>query len=102
MNAKRVWRESGSNVRSERNERLSRSLYRLSYGGTVQERVNTSEFKSHALCFPPPLPLILYSSLNTIDLEAVRRLKLCMQPRLMRALVLGHMRPASMASEAVS
>ena len=52
----------------------------------------------------PPLPLILYSSLNTIDLEAVtvRRLKLCMQPRLMRALVLGHMRPASMASEAVS
>ena len=31
-----------------------------------------------------------------------RRLKLCMQPRLMRALVLGHVRPASKASEAVS
>jgi len=31
-----------------------------------------------------------------------KRLKLCMQPRLMRALFLSHVRPASMASEAVS
>ena len=32
----------------------------------------------------------------------IRRLKFCMQPQLMTALVFGHVRPASTASEAVS
>ena len=137
LNAKRVRRELGSNVRSEGIVHWSRSLYRLSHGGTVPKKVSIWVYKSHAISFI--LPLILYSSLNTIDLEAVRRLKLwtcglhpwvrwhrpyeaalklicaisslsfkarrlkvSMQPRLMNALVLGHVRPASTASEAVS
>ena len=43
----------------------------------------------------------LICTLSSLSFKA-RRLKLCMQPRLMNALVLGNVRPASTASEAVS
>ena len=43
----------------------------------------------------------LICTLSSLSFKA-RRLKLCMQPQLMTALVLGHVRPASTASEAVS